>query len=120
MNAVRIDSSVILFDCGKSMRVGIRHRRTQTLYLSGLIVPSSLDGPPYGKIMGGLYLAIAHDLATRYAQLREKAGKTQTHKRSRGSEDTSDGTSTEKSRGQMPNRGSDDAKQVCVLVEPCG
>ncbi|KAF8916918.1 hypothetical protein CPB85DRAFT_1431876 [Mucidula mucida] len=32
--AVRLDVSVILFDCGNLLRIGIRHRQTQTLYLT--------------------------------------------------------------------------------------
>ncbi|KAF9023352.1 hypothetical protein BDZ89DRAFT_1115121 [Hymenopellis radicata] len=42
--AVRADASVIIFDCGNYLRVGVRHRETQTFLLSDLVnVPAKLE-----------------------------------------------------------------------------
>ncbi|KAF9053744.1 hypothetical protein BDZ89DRAFT_1056311 [Hymenopellis radicata] len=65
VNAVMIDATTIIFDCGRSLRIGIRSRRYQTLYISDLIESSALEGPPYGKIMAGLYLGSVYDLVKR-------------------------------------------------------
>lgn len=51
------------------MRIGIRNRKTQTLYISDLIESSATEGLPYGKVLG-LYFGIAHDLVQRYDLMR--------------------------------------------------
>ncbi|KAJ7162375.1 hypothetical protein C8R46DRAFT_1104421 [Mycena filopes] len=60
--AVRTDMTVIVFTNGHFERIGIRHRETQTLYLSDLIV---LPCPGYAKIHIGLYIAILRDAFAR-------------------------------------------------------
>ncbi|KAF9038305.1 hypothetical protein BDZ89DRAFT_1157159 [Hymenopellis radicata] len=60
-NAVRVDSSVIIFDCGTALRVGIRHRATQTLFLTELLDLATSENPTFGKFYTGLHLAAAHD-----------------------------------------------------------
>lgn len=72
--AVRQDSTVIIFNCGNYERIGIRHRTTQTLYLSQLIKTYRCKDPPYGKLHIGLYMAAFEDAVDRAAQQRE-AGK---------------------------------------------
>ncbi|KAF8991725.1 hypothetical protein BDZ89DRAFT_1086524 [Hymenopellis radicata] len=64
-NAVRLDSTVILFDCGTAMRIGIRHRATQTLFLTGLIDLVTSETPTFGKLFTGLHLAVARDALKR-------------------------------------------------------
>lgn len=59
--AVRTDSSVILFDSGNFLRIGIRHRESQTLFLSDLFDVHNSSEPSYGKLMVGMHIAIAQD-----------------------------------------------------------
>ncbi|KAF9026959.1 hypothetical protein BDZ89DRAFT_1113657 [Hymenopellis radicata] len=65
-NAVRADSSVIIFDCGNYLRIGIRHRETQTLLLSELVDVCTRKDPAYGKIWAGIHLAIVDDALQRF------------------------------------------------------
>lgn len=53
------DVTFIVFNCGRSERIGIRHRETQTLYLSDLIDPTCMKG--YGQIHLGLLIAALKD-----------------------------------------------------------
>ncbi|KAF9016333.1 hypothetical protein BDZ89DRAFT_1075700 [Hymenopellis radicata] len=64
--AVRADASVIVFDCGNYLRIGIRHRETQTLILSDLLDVCHAKNPAYGKIWAGMHIAIAQDVMERY------------------------------------------------------
>ncbi|KAF9553276.1 hypothetical protein CPC08DRAFT_822414 [Agrocybe pediades] len=57
------DTTFIIFNCGKYERIGIRHRATQTLFLSDLIDPARTH--EYGKIHLGLHLAILKDCIDR-------------------------------------------------------
>ncbi|KIM39071.1 hypothetical protein M413DRAFT_29639 [Hebeloma cylindrosporum] len=61
--AVQNDATFIVFHCGKYERIGFRHRKTQTLYLSELIDPSVQEC--YGKMQIGLQIAILKDLLNR-------------------------------------------------------
>ena len=62
------DATFIVFNCGDSERIGIRDRKTQTLYLSELIDPINCQDPIYGKLHLGLHLAIIQDLIQREEQ----------------------------------------------------
>ncbi|KAF9032669.1 hypothetical protein BDZ89DRAFT_1063296 [Hymenopellis radicata] len=64
--AVRADASVIFFDCGNYLRIGIRHRETQTLILSDLLDVCHAKNPAYGKVWAGIHIAIAQDVMERY------------------------------------------------------
>ncbi|KAK0205957.1 hypothetical protein DFS33DRAFT_1257225 [Desarmillaria ectypa] len=64
-HAVGFDSTVIIFDCGNYLRIGIRHRKTQTLYLSDLVDVCSRKDPVYGKLLVGIFLAIIRDALDR-------------------------------------------------------
>lgn len=68
---MRSDATIIVFYCGNFERVGIRHRKTQTLYLSRLIDIAGDRDPPHGKLHIGLYIAAFQDARDRAAQLRE-------------------------------------------------
>ncbi|KAF9020087.1 hypothetical protein BDZ89DRAFT_1164340 [Hymenopellis radicata] len=66
--AVRFDVSVILFDCGNLVRIGVRHRQTQTLYLTPLVDVGDPDSF-YTKLMLGMHLCIFHDVFERLGPL---------------------------------------------------
>ncbi|KAK0452001.1 uncharacterized protein EV420DRAFT_702406 [Desarmillaria tabescens] len=78
-HAVDCDSTVIIFDCGNYLRVGIRHRKTQTLYLSDLVDVCSHTDPAYGKLLVGIYLAIIRDAMDRAPLLDKSLTKTDKH-----------------------------------------
>ncbi len=65
-NAVRADASVIIIDCGNYLRVGVRHRATQTLLLSDLVDVCHCKDPAYGKIWAGIHLATVEDVLQRH------------------------------------------------------
>jgi hypothetical protein len=48
--------------------VGIRHRETQTLYISHVIEPHSCSNPAYGKIQVGIYIAAIQETMDRARQ----------------------------------------------------
>lgn len=62
---------MILFDCGNHIRIGIRHRQGQTLFLSDMIDVCSSDSPHYGKLIRGMYIAIAQDVLQRLSDKEE-------------------------------------------------
>ncbi|KAK0498138.1 hypothetical protein EDD18DRAFT_1071378 [Armillaria luteobubalina] len=64
-HAVGFDSTVIIFDCGNYLRVGIRHRKAQTLYISDLVDVCSHTDPAYGKLLVAIHLAIIRDALDR-------------------------------------------------------
>ena len=55
--------------------IGIRHRKTQTLYISHVIEPHSCSNPAYGKIQVGIYIAAIQDTIDRTMQGIEARGK---------------------------------------------
>lgn len=58
--------------------IGIRHRKTQTLYISHVIEPHSCSNPAYGKVQVGIYIAAIQDTIDRAMQgieAREKSGR---------------------------------------------
>ncbi|KAF8969014.1 hypothetical protein BDZ97DRAFT_302490 [Flammula alnicola] len=58
IRAVVNDATFIIFNCGKYERIGVRHRASQTLFLSGLINSITCRNPAYGKLHVGLQTAI--------------------------------------------------------------
>lgn len=48
--------------------VGIRHRETQTFYISHVIEPHSCSNPAYGKIQVGIYIAAIQETIDRTRQ----------------------------------------------------
>ncbi|KAH9474846.1 hypothetical protein JR316_0013314 [Psilocybe cubensis] len=67
VDAVDCDVTFIVFTCGKKERVAIRHRQSQTLYLSDLIDPMRMPG--YRQMHLGLTIAALKD---RLAMLDQK------------------------------------------------
>ncbi|KAK0447980.1 hypothetical protein EV421DRAFT_1900644 [Armillaria borealis] len=63
--AVHSDSTFIIFDCGSFLRVGIRRRKTQTLYISELVDVQNCSNPPFGKLMVAINAAILRDAVDR-------------------------------------------------------
>ncbi|KAK0231440.1 hypothetical protein IW262DRAFT_1526847 [Armillaria fumosa] len=65
MRAVHSDSTFIIFDGGNFLRVGVRRRKTQTLYISELVDIRGCSNPPFGKLMAAINAAILHDAVDR-------------------------------------------------------
>lgn len=66
--AVRVDGTVIVLHSGNQELVCVRHRRSQTLYVSGVIEPSECSNPGYGKLHVGIYIAAIQDAMDRWQQ----------------------------------------------------
>ncbi|TFK71963.1 hypothetical protein BDN72DRAFT_876813 [Pluteus cervinus] len=66
--AVASDSTFVVISCGDVERIGVRHRGTQTLYLSKLIEVFESQDPAYPKIHLGLHIAALEDAQDRYRQ----------------------------------------------------
>ena len=69
--AVRVDGTVIVLHSGNHELVCLRHRQSQTLYVSDLIVPSTCSDPGYGKLHVGIYIAAIQDMMDRWQQRAE-------------------------------------------------
>ncbi|KIM35339.1 hypothetical protein M413DRAFT_32588 [Hebeloma cylindrosporum] len=63
--AVMNDASFIIFHSGNLEYIGIRHRQSQTLYLSQLIKIPNEDLPGYYRIHAGLFIAAYKDALAR-------------------------------------------------------
>ncbi|KAJ7056872.1 hypothetical protein C8F01DRAFT_1233402 [Mycena amicta] len=63
--AVETDSTMITFNCGNYERIGIRHRETQTLYISDLFDVTSCKDPGYIKLHVGVFLSQTLDAISR-------------------------------------------------------
>jgi hypothetical protein len=60
--------SIIVIQSGNYECIGIRHRATQTLYISDLIKPHACKEPSYGKLHVGVYIAAVKDAIDRAKQ----------------------------------------------------
>src|ERR1700733_12939891 len=65
--AVRTNSTILVLHSGNHEIIGIRHRKSQTLYISNVIEPHAAT-PAYGKIHFGLYIAALWDVMDRIQQ----------------------------------------------------
>ncbi|KAF8999577.1 hypothetical protein BDZ89DRAFT_1082706 [Hymenopellis radicata] len=74
IDAVKNDISVIVFDCGHFIRVGIRHRQTQTLFISDLIDIRTCTAPSYGRLWVAVHVAAVYDAIQRLPQLESIVG----------------------------------------------
>lgn len=68
---MRRDTTFIVFQCGNFERIGIRHRQSQTLYLSDIVDVVNGKDPAYGKLHTGLFIAAFEDGFDRAQQLQE-------------------------------------------------
>ncbi|KIM88062.1 hypothetical protein PILCRDRAFT_63060 [Piloderma croceum F 1598] len=66
--AVRVDGTIIILHSGNHELVCVRHRKSQTLYVSDLIEPPTCKDPGYGKLQVGIYLAAIQDMMDRTKQ----------------------------------------------------
>ena len=74
IRAVEKDCTVIVLDAGTSLRVGIRHRARQTLYLSDVVdLSGEGDQAPFTKIVFAIVLAMIHDARMRIPLLENRA-----------------------------------------------
>ncbi|KAH9487219.1 hypothetical protein JR316_0001288 [Psilocybe cubensis] len=64
-DAAMHDITFIVLHCGRYERIGIRHRASQTLYLSEVIDTVNIKDPHYRKIHIGLYIATLQDALER-------------------------------------------------------
>ncbi|KAF9023138.1 hypothetical protein BDZ89DRAFT_1070138 [Hymenopellis radicata] len=65
VTAVKVDASTIVFDCGNFVRIGVRHRESQTLFLSDMIDIRSCKEPSYGGLLLALDIAVTFDALQR-------------------------------------------------------
>src|SRR6266849_9687293 len=68
----------MILHSGNHEIIGIRHRETQTLYISHVIEPHSCSNPAYGKIQVGIYIAAIQetmDRATQDIEVAEKSAR---------------------------------------------
>jgi hypothetical protein len=66
----------MILHSGNHEIIGIRHRETQTLYISHVIEPHSCSNPAYGKIQVGIYIAAIQETMDRARQDMEVGGGT--------------------------------------------
>ncbi|PPQ71945.1 hypothetical protein CVT26_007174, partial [Gymnopilus dilepis] len=59
------DTTFMVLHCGRYERIGLRHRASQTLYLSGVIDTINARNPSYRKLSVGLYIYILRDALQR-------------------------------------------------------
>ena len=66
--ATKADTSIVVVQSGNYEFVGVRHRQSQTLYISDIIEPHACKEASYGKIHVGIYVAAALDAIDRAMQ----------------------------------------------------
>jgi hypothetical protein len=69
--AVRVDSTILILHSGNYEVIGIRHRKTQTLYVSDIIEPPKCNNPTYGRLQVGIYISAIQDAMDRARQMEE-------------------------------------------------
>src|SRR6266550_8198125 len=72
-HAVRVDGTIIVLNSGNQELVCVRHRRSQTLYVSDAFEPSKCSNPGYGKLHVGIYVAAIQDMMDRWRQKSSKS-----------------------------------------------
>ncbi|KAG6818918.1 hypothetical protein H0H93_000303 [Arthromyces matolae] len=71
--AVEKDATFIVLHCGIYERIALRHRSSQTLFLSNLIKTTECSDPGYGAIHIGLFVSILSDVFDRVMQIEEQS-----------------------------------------------
>jgi len=95
---VRTDSTIIVLNTGNYEFVGVRHRETQTFYISDIINPSTCKAPAYGKLHIGIYIAAVQDAISRMKR-NEENQKSKIPKNSRHDDDRDDNGGDDKGGG---------------------
>ncbi|KDQ19252.1 hypothetical protein BOTBODRAFT_51699 [Botryobasidium botryosum FD-172 SS1] len=72
--AVKEDATFLILHSGNHEMIAIRHRKSQTLFISDIIEPSTFSG--YGKLEIGLYITALQDAFSRAKVLEENAQET--------------------------------------------
>ncbi|TFK66382.1 hypothetical protein BDN72DRAFT_149419 [Pluteus cervinus] len=67
--ATQKDTTIVVLNCGNYERIGIRHRSSQTLYLSDVI---DVTKPGYGKLHLGILMSAVVDALNRYRVYRAR------------------------------------------------
>ena len=62
---MRVDRTIIVLHPGNYELVSLRHRGSQTLYVSDLLGPLTCTNPGYEKIQVGIYIAAIQDTVDR-------------------------------------------------------
>ncbi|KAH9487272.1 hypothetical protein JR316_0001342 [Psilocybe cubensis] len=92
------DTTFLVLNCGRYERIGIRHRASRTLYLSGLIDTVNSIDPRYRKLHIGLYIAIFQDALERMSALNAPSKSTIAKKRSLGDDEEYESPRSKKRR----------------------
>jgi hypothetical protein len=64
-----VDPTLIILHSGNYEYVAVRHRETQTLFLSDIYEPYALIDPGYGKLHIGIYISAVQDALDRFNKL---------------------------------------------------
>lgn len=64
-SSVNSRSSIIVIHSGNYEIVCLRHRKSQTLYISDILHVPFLEAPSYSKVQTGLYIAAVEDTLAR-------------------------------------------------------
>lgn len=68
VQATKVDTSLIVLNSGNHELVCVRHRKSQTLFVSDVIEPHNCTNPGYGKLHVGICIAAILDMFDRKAQ----------------------------------------------------
>ena len=68
---MRHDATLIILQSGNSEYVCVRHRATQTLYISDLIDVPNCENPRYAKLHTGIYITALCDAMQRVKDITE-------------------------------------------------
>jgi len=70
--AVRNDTSLVVLHSGNYEYICVRHRKSQTFYVSDIIDVETCKNPAYGELHIGLYIAAVQDAINRAKQIVEE------------------------------------------------
>jgi hypothetical protein len=64
-----VDATLLILHSGNYEYVAVRHRETQTLFLSDIYQPHELKEPGYGRLHVGIYISAVKDALDRFNKL---------------------------------------------------
>ena len=68
MQATKLDTTLIVLHSGNHELICVRHRKSQTLFVSDVIEPHNCTDPGYCKLHVGVYIASIEDMFDRKGQ----------------------------------------------------
>ncbi|EDR15291.1 uncharacterized protein LACBIDRAFT_301371 [Laccaria bicolor S238N-H82] len=74
VQATKLDTSLIVLHSGNHELICVRHRKSQTLFVSNVIEPHNCTNPGYGKLHVGVYVTSIEDMFDRMGQQSAHAG----------------------------------------------